>query len=411
MLTDIQIRKAKPQERGYKLADGAGLHLFVSPAGGRLWRFRYEFGGKERLLSIGAYPDIGLAEARKARDRAKEILREGRDPSTAKRLKRFTAVQQAAETFEVVAREWHGINEAAWTTIHAADVLRSLERDVFPQIGALPIRDIEPPDVLDIARKIEARGARETARRVRQRIEAVYSYAIASARASANPAAIITGAMAPIAKGRQPAITDLDEARKVLKAVDAVPGHPVTKLAIRLLALTAVRPGVVTATPWSELPAGAALWTVPAHRMKLRKHMKDNEARDHLVPLSRQAVETIEVVRRVSGKGPLAFPNTRHAHRPMSENAMGYMLNRAGYHHRHVPHGWRSTFSTVMNERYPADRAVIDLMLAHVPANAVEGAYNRALYLPRRTELAQEWADLLMKGLPPAISLLDSPRR
>jgi Phage integrase family. len=410
MLTDMQIRKASPKERAYKLSDGSGLHLFVTPAGGKLWRYRYEFGGKEKLLSLGPYPDTTLSDARAGRDRAKELLRDGKDPSTAKRLKRFKAVEGASETFEVLAREWFDLNRDHWVKHHADEVIRSLEAEVFPSIGSLPTREVSPRDVLEVLRKIEARDAKETARRVRQRIGSVYTYAIATSRAEHNPAALLVGAMAPMVKGRQPAITDLEVARAMLRHVEATPGHAVTKLAIRLLALTAVRPGTLAETPWTELPPGSDMWIVPAARMKLRKHLKNDDRRDHMVPLSRQAIETIGALRTITGRGPLVFPNARHAHKPMSENAMGYMLNRAGYHHRHVPHGWRSTFSTVMNERFPADRAVIDLMLAHVPKDAVEAAYNRAQHLGRRIELAQLWGDLITEGLPPPMDLAALPR-
>jgi integrase len=218
--------------------------------------------------------------------------------------------------------------------------------------------------------------------------------------------------MAPLVKGRQPAITDLDEARTMLDKAEAEPAHAVTKLALRFLALAAVRPGTLTGTPWTEFENIAEdVWCIPAARMKLKLDKKKDETHDHLVPLSRQALDLVAVLRKITGDGPLAFPNTRHGHKPMSENAIGYLLNRAGYHHKHVPHGWRSTFSTVMNERFPADRAVIDLMLAHVPDNKVEGAYNRAAYLKRRKELAQIWADLILEDAKPVASLVDGPRR
>jgi len=411
MLTDTAVRKAKPSERAYKLTDGGGLHLFISPSGGKLWRYRYLFDGREKTLSIGPYPEIPLADARSARDQAKRILKEGRDPSQVKKTERLSFRAKTADTFEAIAREWFDITRARWTPIHASDVLTSLERDVFPAIGFIPIRDITPPEALAVTRMIEARGAAETAGRIRQRMSAVFVYAIATGRGESDPAAIIKGALAPKKKGRQRAITDLDEARKIIRDVDASPGYAVTKLAIRLLALTAVRPGVITLTPWHELPAGATVWTIPASRMKMTLDKKSDAQRDHLVPLSRQAIQTIEALRTITGRGPMAFPNTRHVHKPMSENAMGYMLNRAGYHHRHVPHGWRSTFSTIMNERYPSDRHVIDLMLAHTPTNAVEGAYNRAQHIARRTELSQIWADLISDGLNDPIDLLSLPCR
>ena len=220
--------------------------------------------------------------------------------------------------------------------------------------------------------------------------------------------------MAPLKKGRQPAVTDLEQVRAMIKAVDEQNAHPVTKLAFRLLALTAVRPGTLIGTPWAEwreIDEDNPVWQIPAERMKLKLQHKGDEARDHLVPLSSQAVDAIRALWTLSGKGPLAFPNVRHAHKQMSENAIGYLLNRAGYHQRHVPHGWRATFSTVMNEHYPADKPVIDLMLAHVPKDKVEGAYNRALHLKRRRELAQIWSDLIFEDAVPAAKLLIGPRR
>lgn len=414
MLTDTQIRKAKAGERPYKMTDGGGLHVFVTPAGGKLWRFRYQFGGKEKLLSIGPYPSVTLSGARDARDGAKADLRDGRDPGLTKKLRKLSGARRSAETFEAIAREWHEMTKPTWTGNHARDVLHTLERDVFPALGALPVRDITAPDVLATLRMIEGRQANETARRVKQRMSAVFVFAIASGRADTDPAAIVSGAMAPVKRGRQPAITDLDAARAMLRKADDEPAHPVTKLALRLLALTVLRPGALAATPWAELEGldeQEPTWQVPAERMKMRLHHKDDEARDHLVPLARQAVETIEAVRTMTGRGPLVFPNTRHAHRPMSENAIGYLLNRAGYHHKHVPHGWRATFSTVMNERFPADYRIIDLMLAHAPKDKTEGAYNRAAHLHRRRELAQAWADLILDGVKPARDLLVGPRR
>ncbi|HEX4765906.1 MAG TPA: integrase arm-type DNA-binding domain-containing protein [Lichenihabitans sp.] len=414
MLSDVKIRKAKGADKPYKLADERGLHLYVTPAGGRLWRYRYEIGGKEKLLSLGSYPDVGLAEARVARDDAKGMLRQGRDPAVVKKQRKAVAAKEGAETFEALAREWHALQKDKWSPTHAADVMNSLDRDAFPDLGRMPVRQIVAPDVLSLIRKMEARGAKETARRIRQRISAVFEFAMATARAEVNPALPLRSVMAPLRKGRQPAITDLDEARVILAKTHAETAHPVTKLGLRLLALTAVRPGTLAGTPWAEfdnLDADAPVWQIPAERMKLRLHHKDDETKDHPVPLSRQAVETIEVLRALTGRGPYVLPNGRSSHRPMSENALGYLLNRAGYHHRHVPHGWRSTFSTVMNERYPSDRPIIDLMLAHVPKDKVEAAYNRAAHLARRRELAQIWADLITGGLPPPVEALDLPRR
>lgn len=414
MLTDAQVKRAKAGEKPYRLTDGGGLHLFITPAGGKLWRLRYEFGGKEKLLSIGHYPAISLHDARRARDDAKAVIRSGKDPATTKKLGKLSGAKTSSETFELIAREWHDLQKSQWVDRHASDVIESLEKEVFPHVGDVPIRDIGVPEVMGLLRLIEARKAIETARRVRQRMSAVFVFAIATGRAAADPAAIVKGAMAPLKKGRQPAITNLEDAKVMLQTAEAQFAHPVTKLALRLLALTAVRPGTIGTTPWAEWPEDMAegfIWRIPAERMKLKLQHKDDEKRDHLVPLSKQAIEAITALRRLSGRGPLAFPNARHSHKPISENAIGYLLNRAGYPQRHVPHGWRATFSSVMNERFPADKPIIDLMLAHVPKDKVEGAYNRALHMPRRIELAQEWADLILEGAVHANELLVGPRR
>ncbi len=414
MLTDAEIKRTKPRDKPFKLSDGNGLHLYITPAGGRLWRYRYEIAGKEKLLSIGPYPAISLAEARRARDEAREKLRNGKDPALAKKLQKLSGAKQSTETFETIAREWFELQKSQWVDRHASDVIESLEDEVFSFIGDSPIRDIGVPEVMGVLRNVEARQAFETARRVRQRMSAVFVYAIATGRGDSDPAATVKGAMAPLKKGRQPAITDLEKAREMLRKAESEPAHPVTKLALRLLALTTVRPGTLITTPWAEwlnLNKNAPVWQIPAERMKLRLAQKDDEHRDHLVPLATQAIDAINQLYVLTGKGPYAFPNSRHAHKPMSENAIGYLLNRAGYHSKHVPHGWRATFSSVMNERYPADRPVIDRMLAHVPKDKVEGAYNRALYLDRRRELAQIWADLLLEDALPLADIVNGARR
>lgn len=414
MLTDAAVRAAKPKgDRPVKIVDGKGLHLVVNPTGSRLWRMRYEFRGREKLLSFGAYPDVSLGDARRKRDEAKAVLKAGRDPGDVVKEEKRKA-KNPDDHFEAIARSWFEVNKDVWSKRHAADVIGSLERDAFPVIGKRPITELKPQDVLQLARKIEARPAIETAHRVCQRISAVFTFAAGMGMVETNPVLVVHGALKPIRRGRQPAVVTIVEAREVLKAAEATPAHPVTKLALRLLALTALRPGVIAGAPWHELEeidAKDPIWQVPAERMKLTVDQKRDRSRDHLVPLSRQAIEVIDVLKSVTGRGTMAFPNARFPNRPMSENAMGYLLNRAGYNQRHVPHGWRATFSTIMNERHPADRQVIEMVLAHVPENKVAAAYNRARYLDRRRELLQEWADLLLEGMPPAGALLKGRRR
>ncbi|RMB54753.1 site-specific recombinase XerD [Sphingomonas sp. PP-CE-3A-406] len=418
MLTELRCRQAKAAEKSYKLSDARGLHMFVTTTGFRSWRWKYRIAGKEKLLVLGSYPDVSLALAREHRDAAARLLKAGTDPGVDRKQTAAVRHIEHATTFEAVAREWHAQQVSSWVAVHAADVLNSLEKDVFPYIGSTPVAAVTSPMVLQLVRRIEDRPSVETARRVRQRISAVYGFAIASGYATSDPAVSIRGAMKPLIKKRQPALASLEDARALLTAAEASAAHPMTKLASRLLALTALRPGTLRTTGWAELEAlseDAPVWRIPADRMKLKVARKQDERFDFLVPLSRQAMEVLQAARAFAPRGPLVFPSQRHAHKPISENAIGYFYNRLAVRARHVPHGWRSTFSTVMNERAqtlnrPGDRAIIDLMLAHIP-EGVEATYNRAAYLQRRTEIAQEWADLLLDGFAPAAQLLEGPRR
>lgn len=410
MLSDVQIRKAKSKDHPYKLADGGGLHLHIAPTGTKSWRLKYRIAGKEKLLSFGRYPETSLAAAREHRDAAKKILRNGKDPSIEKKKLRLITVTSNGNTFESVAREWHALQERRWSDVHASDVIWSLERDVFPSVGDMPVNDLTPPLVLSVLKAIEGRGAIETAKRVRQRMSAVFVYAIAAGLGQNDPAAIVAPALATQVKRNQPAIVDLGKAREILQNAESIPAHAVTKLGLRFLALHAVRPWALRGAAWTEiedLDGPEPMWRIPKERMKGEEGKKE----EHEVPLSQHGVDVLRALQPLTGRCPLIFPSVRNAHKPMSENAIGYLLNRAGYHGRHVPHGWRSTFSTIMNERFKPDRDVIDLMLAHVPINKVEAAYNRARYLKRRRYLAQKWADMIMKGMPPAASLLQGPRR
>jgi len=412
VLTDTAIRKAKAQEKSYKLTDSNGLHLFVATTGVKIWRYRYYFGGKEKLLGLGQYPEVTLFEARRLRDDARTLVKGGKDPSAMKKLEKVIGRKQAEETFQVIAEEWHELTKPTWTDRHASDVLDTLRRDVFPLVGDMPIRSIDAPTVLGVLKIVEKRGAIETAKRLRQRISSVFVYAISSGRADSDPASIVKGALAPLKKGRQPAIITLDGVRQILADVASTPSRGYTKLAIRLLALTAVRPGVLAETPWAELDAidlSNPVWVIPAHRMKLKLHLKTEEAYDHHVPLSDQAVELITALKKVTGRFEFAFPNLRKPQKPMSENTMGYLLNRAGYHSRHVPHGFRSSFSSIMNEAFPHEEKIIELMLAHKPKDAVKAAYDRAEHMRRRRELYQIYADWILKGAPTASQLLMGP--
>lgn len=434
MLTDPAVRKALPREKAYKLPDSGGLHLHVTPSGTKSWRYKYRFSGKEKLLVLGRYPDLSLKAARLGRDEAKRTLADGRDPSLEARRLKLVGQGRSGETFEKWAREWHEAQKPRWKPVHSADVIESLERDLFPVLGAYPVTDIDEPLLLSALRKVEDRGAIETARRLRQRAERIFKYAKAAGAGNANPASDVKEALKPLPKRRRyPALTRIDDLRELLTDVDAAGAMPTTRLASRFLALTAQRPGMVVTMPWTEIegvdwndpasPSPDATWHIPSERMKVEFDLREDDDWDHLVPLAPAAVETLRAVRTLTGCGPLAFCSTRSSHDPMSANAIGYLYNRIGYKERHVPHGWRSAFSTIMNakaerahlgdDRLVIDRLIIDLMLAHVPRgmSETEFRYNRNRYMERRREIAEEWATLLLGGLPPPARLLESRRR
>jgi integrase len=427
MLSDTKVRGAKGTGKAYKLSDGEQLYLHVSAVGGRVWRMNYQFGrnaqGKpaQKTLTIGPYPAISLKDARDARDLAKSMLAKGIEPRPGDLFERG-AGHDTRPTFKGVAMAWHKLQMRRWSKVHAKDVLDCLEKLVFPAIGDLAIEDIQSPEVLRLLQKIVEGGAIETAHRTRQRISAIFVYGIATNQTVRDPAASLAIALPRKPKAKpQPAITDLPALRQMLVDCEAERCRAHTKLALRLLALTAVRPNEIHGARWDEfedLDGEEPLWRIPAHRMKGDVDRKAEEDGDHLVPLAPQAVAVLKAMMPLTGDLELIFPSDRHVHRPMSENTLRALLIRARYYQRHVPHGFRSAFSTIMNEKVERawreaghataspDRAIIDLMLAHVPANRVEGAYNRAAYMPRRRELAQEWADILLADMwPPAIHI------
>lgn len=427
-LSDTKVRNAKATGAAYKLSDGQQLYLHVSASGGRSWRMNYQFGrnaaGKliQKTLTIGRYPAITLRQARDARDVAKAILARGQEPKPEDLFQRSEPSADERPRFEAVARAWHELQKKRWSKIHGEDVLGSLEADVFPRIGEMPLADITAPDVFKVLQVVVGRGAIERAHRLRQRISAIFVYGIALGMVSSDPAQNLGLAIPqkPKAK-RQPAIIDLDKLRQLLVDCEAERCRAPTKFALRFLALTAVRPNEVHGARWEEfedLDGEAPLWRIPAWRMKGDLTRKADPEGDHLVPLAPQAVAVVKASMAINGEFPLVFPSDRHVTHPMSENTLRALLIRAGYYQRHVPHGFRAAFSTIMNERcerawreaghtgLSPDRAIIDLMLAHVPANKVEGAYNRAAYMDRRRELACEWANILTADMwPPEVHI------
>ncbi|HEX8585071.1 MAG TPA: integrase arm-type DNA-binding domain-containing protein [Allosphingosinicella sp.] len=408
MLTNATVKAARPSARPYKMADGEGLYLYVRPNGRRTFRMKFRHQRREQLLTFGDFPDISLGEARELRDQAREQLRRGDNPAGAGARARAAANDHAntAPTFEAWARRWHTHQVPRWSDVHAADVLTSLERDVLPQLGAEALSEIDAPTILRVLRAVEARGCVETARRICKRIGAVFAFAMSETGTGTNPAAIIgRDVLAPAkAKRHQPALLELADARELLGAVDALGGARIEKLASSLLALTAVRLGTLRGARWTEFedldweggfigPRRPA-WRIPAARMKLSRARKADPTADHLVPLSAQAVEILRAARKLSAGSELVFPG-RGGRSPIGEAAIGDLYNNAGFVGRHVPHGWRSTFSTILNERFPTERGLIDQALGHVPKDKVEAAYNRAEHLALRRYLFQRWADLV----------------
>lgn len=422
MLTDIAAKQATAREKDYKISDAGGLLLFVAKSGHKTWRYKYRQGGKEKRLLLGTYPEVRLSEARSLRDQAKIALRDGRDPKLNQRKVRLLKGMLAEATFEKYARIWWEKQKPRWKPVHASDVITSMERDLFPELGALPLSEIDEPLLLEVLGKVEERGAIETARRLRQRAELVFAYAKATAAfKGTNPASEIKVAMKPLPKAKRwPAFRKLDDVRALIAKVDLSHSYPITRLASRFLALVAQRPGMVHTMKWEHLTgihwdksseaSVTALWSVPSAEMKVEFDKRGDEEWGHDIPLAPQAVAVLQVVRTLTGTGPYVFPNARDANAPMSESALSSLYRRLGFTNRHVPHGFRSSFSTIMNEhferslggdeRHMIDRLIIDLMLAHLPAgmSGDEFAYNRAKFMSRRREIACEWASLISDG-------------
>lgn len=399
MLTNAIIKAAGPRSSAYKIADERGLVLHVSPTGHRSWRLRFRWKGAEQLLTFGNWPDVSLADARSKRDAARDRLKRGIDPRTA-----MANCEKAQDrNFEAAARAWHAHLAPDWSPAHAADVIASLERDVIPMIGSAQLAAIARPDILALLRKIERRGNIETARRLRQRISAIFRFAMSEGWTEADPAAVIGGALQRSrSQRRMPALTTITDARALMIAVCGLDAPPVVKLGHQLLALTAVRMSSLRGAQWSEfegLDGPDPIWRIPAARMKLSAARKASADHDHIVPLSRRAIATLVALRHFA-HDELVLPG-RSTGKPIGEKAIGDLYVNAGFGGRHVPHGWRATFSTVMNEARPEDRSMIDAALGHAlkgddgRAAKVEGAYNRALHLDRRRDLFEVWGEML----------------
>ena len=382
-LSEAKIRASKPKERPYKVFDERGLFMLVTPSGGRLWRFRYRHRGVEKLLALGAYPDVPLKRAREKRDEARRVVADGVDPSAKRQAERVAS----ADTFQAIAAEWLQLQSKA-LAVETMEILGTrLKSFLYPYIGSRPVKEITAQELLSALRRIEARGKHETAHRVRALAGRVFRFAVASGRAERDVAADLKDALAPVKSRNFASVTDPVRVGQLLRAIDGYDGQPITALALKLAPLVFVRPGELRGAEWKEFGLENAEWRIPAVRMKMGEQ--------HIVPLSRQAVAILRELQVLTGDWRFVFPSLLSRDRPMSDNTINSALRRLGYSgDEQTGHGFRSMASTLLNEQgFPPD--VIELQLAHVERNKVRVAYNRAQRLAERREMMQRWADYL----------------
>ena len=389
-LSEVKVRTAKPMEKEYKLFDGDGLYLLITPTGGKLWRFKYRIGKKDdakhKTLAFGAYPDVSLQDARKKRDDARKLLAGGIDPAEERKAQKKSAIEEG-ETFELVAREWHNKFKPRWKESHAERIMGRLERDIFPFIGKKPISHIKAREVLTVLQRIEGRGANELAHRAKALCSNVFCYAIATSRIEHDPTAGLKGALTPVTTINRAAITDPAGVGQLLRAIDAYKGSFVVQCALKFAPLTFVRPGELRQAEWSEINLEAAEWNIPGSKMKMKEA--------HLVPLSRQAIEILTALKPLTGEGQYVFPG-RTAARPMSENAILVALRTMGYAKDEMSgHGFRAMARTLIDEKLQIRPDLIEHQLAHAVRDPLGRAYNRTQHLPERKKMMRQWADYL----------------
>lgn len=386
-LTDARAKNAKPRLKGYKLADGGGMYLLVDPTGGKYWRLKYRIEGREKVLALGVYPEVSIAEAREKRELARKRFANGVDPGAVKKALKAAKVAETENGFEVVAREWYGNKAHLWSTSHAATVIGRLNLDVFPRLGARPIGEITASEVLKMLRAIEFRGALETAHRVRTICGQVFRYAVSAGRAERDPTSDLRGALKPYKKGHLPAITDPKALAPLLQAIDAYKGTHTVKCALKLTPLLMARPGELRLAEWSEIDFEAATWSIPAEKMKM--------GQDHIVPLSMQAVIILRDLHALTGRRKYVFPCHGKPNKPMSEAATAVVLHKLGYKGKQTAHGFRATARTILDEVLQQRPDFIEHQLAHAVRDPLGRAYNRTSHLDERKKMMQRWADYL----------------
>jgi integrase len=386
-LTDTKIRRVKPSGKQLKLFDGGGLFLLVTLKGGKLWRLKYRYSGKEKLLSLGMYPTVSLVDARAKRGEARKLLSDGKDPSAERKAGRRADAAEA-ETFEAIAREWYGKFKGQWSERHAAAILRRMEADLFPWVSKGPIAEIKAPELLAVLRRIESRGALEIAHRVRTIAGQVFRYAVATGRAERDPSADLRGAIPHTANVHHAAVTDPKDVAALVRAVDGYEGHYIVRCALRLAALLFVRPGELRRAEWAEVDLDGALWNIPAEKMKMKQ--------PHVVPLSRQALQILTDLKQLTGRCKYVFPSVRSFARPISPNTLNAALRCLGYDKRTMTaHGFRAMARTLLDEVLQVRPDFIEHQLGHAVKDPNGRAYNRTTHLEERRKMMQRWADYL----------------
>ena len=385
-LSDTKIKNAKPQEKTYRLYDERGLYLEVSPKGGKWWRFKYRFRGKEKRISLGTYPDTKLAKAREKRDEARTLVSEDIDPSQHKKAHKAAQANLSANSFELVALEWHSKKSPTWSQIHADNIMGRLKRDVFPWLGQRPIAEITAPELLQVIRRIEDRGAHETAHRVLSNCGEVFRYAIATGRAERDVAADLRGALQPAIKKHLAAVTEPKRVGELLRMIDGYQGTLTVRCALKLAPLVFVRPGELRTAKWEDINLDQAEWRFIVSKTKTQ----------HIVPLSNQAVAIIRELHPLTGQREFVFPGARSPKRPMSNNAILSAMRRMEIGKEEMSgHGFRAMARTILDEVLEVRPDIIEHQLAHQVRDPLGRAYNRTAHLPERRKMMQEWADYL----------------
>ncbi len=396
-LTEVAIRNCKQRDKTFKLSDERGLYLEVAPAGGKWWRFKYRFQGKEKRLSLGTYPEVSLKEARERRDAARKLVEEGVDPSEHRKAKKAAQAAVVEHSFEVVAREWHSKFSKEWSAIHAKNIMDRFERDVFPWIGTRAVNEILAPELLTVLRRIEDRGALETAHRIHSCCGQVFRYAVATGRAERDPSGDLRGALAPVKGKHLASTTEPDQVAPLLRSMDGYKGSIIVRCALRLAPLVFVRPGELRHAKWADIDLDSAEW----------RYLATKTDTPHIVPLSRQAVEILKELKPRTERSIYVFPCARTIDRPMSDNAVLAALRRLGIGKDELcGHGFRAMARTILDEVLGVRPDFIEHQLAHAVKDPNGRAYNRTAHLAERRKMMQQWADYLDdlkagKGMPP----------